>query len=106
VNKFRRDLEVHDVPPAAESPVLDGSLFVRATTAIRITTMERGEADLMPLVTFTGTRGSLTLHFDGGARAVERLRDRLTDYLEKVESAEAVASEDRRREADASEEGS
>jgi hypothetical protein len=106
VSEYRRDLELCDVPPAAESPSLDGSLFVRAATGIQITTLEYG-AELRPLLSFKGLgAGSLTLHFEGGVRAVERLHDLLTRYLERVESAEAVAAEDRRREADASEEGS
>lgn len=105
MSEYRKDLEVRDVPPAAEPPTLDGSLFVRATTGIAIRTLEYG-AELLPLLSFQGLgHGSLTLHFEGGVRQVERLRDRLTDYLLLVESAEAVASEDRRREADVSEEG-
>jgi hypothetical protein len=107
VSEYRTDLEVHDVPPAAEPPMCSAAFFVKPATGIEITTLEHGGAELRPLLSFKGLgHGSLILHFEGGVRAVERLRDLLTDYLLLVESAEAVASEDRRREADASEEGS
>jgi hypothetical protein len=106
VSEYRTDLELSDVPAAAEPPTCSAGFFIKPATGIEITTLEYG-VDLQPLLSFKGLgHGSLTLHFEGGPRAVERLRDRLTDYLLLVESAEAVASEDRRREADASEEGS
>jgi hypothetical protein len=108
VSEYRSDLELSDVPAAAEPPTCSAGFFIKPATGVEVRTLEYG-VELHPVLRFTGLgHGSLSLHFEGGSRAVERLRDLLTDYLELVESAEAaeaVASEERRREADASEEG-
>lgn len=108
MSNYRTDLEVRDVPSAPEGPDLSGSIFIRPTTGIEITTLEHAAGELEPLVTFDGRNHSrITLHFAGGPNAVEGLRDRLSEYLLLVAAADAArdtAREDRRREAEASEE--